>query len=103
MKGWHLRGQIALARRQLDDAETAFRQALTIAEAIGNPRQLWTARAALRRLHSARQQHRLAAQAYRGARDVLDGVKASLKDPMLRTSLEQAPAVRRLYDLAGSA
>ena len=102
VKGWHLRGQIALSRRQLDDAETAFRQALTTAEAIGNPRQLWTAHAALGRLHSARQQHHLAAQAYRGACDAVDGVKASLKDPTLRRSLEQAPAIRRLYDLAGS-
>ncbi len=36
-KGWRLRGQIALARRQLDDAETAFRHSLAIAEAIEQP------------------------------------------------------------------
>jgi hypothetical protein len=29
-------------------------------------------------------------------------VKATLRDQRLRTSLEQAPAVRALYDLAGS-
>src|SRR5262245_21802518 len=101
-KGWRLRGEIALARRQLDDAETAFRQALTIAEAIGNPPQLWMTRAALGRLHAARGRHDLAAEAYRAARDVVDRVKASLTDPKLRSSLDQVPAVRQLSAQAGS-
>ena len=102
-KGWRLRGQIALARRQLDDAETALRQSLAIAEAIGNPTQLWVTRAALGELHMARQRQDLAGEAYRAARDVLDRVKGSLRDPGLRASLEQAPAVRRVYELAGPA
>jgi hypothetical protein len=102
VKGWRLRGHIALARRHLDDAETAYRQALAFAEAIGNPTQLWTTRAALGRLHATRRRQDLAGGAYRAARDVLDRVKASLKDPGLRMSLVQAPSVRHLYDLAGS-
>ena len=102
-KGWRLRGQIALARRQLDDAETAFRQSLAIAEAIENPRQLWVTRAALGELHMARQRQDLAGEAYRAARDVLDRVKGGLRDPGLRASLEHAPAVRRVYELAGPA
>ena len=36
-KGWRLRGEIAFARRQLEDAETAFCRALEIAVAIGIP------------------------------------------------------------------
>ena len=64
-KGWRLRGRIAFARRQLDDAETAFRQSLVIAETIGNPTQLWVTRAALGELHLARQRHDLAGEAYR--------------------------------------
>ncbi len=51
----------------------------------------------------ARQRHDLAGEAYRAARDVLDRVKGSLRDPGLRTSLEQAPAVRRVYEVAGPA
>jgi tetratricopeptide (TPR) repeat protein len=102
-KGWRLRGHIALARRQSDDAETAYRQVLTIAEAIGNPTQLWTTRAALGRLHAARGRHDLAREAYRAARDVVDRVKGALRDERLRASLEQSPAVRRVYELAGSA
>jgi tetratricopeptide (TPR) repeat protein len=101
VKGWHLRGQIALSRRRLDEAETAFRQALAVAEAIGNPRQLWTPHAALGRLHAARGRHDQAGAAYRAAREVVDRVKAGLKDPGLRLSLERAPAVRELYDRAG--
>jgi transcriptional regulator with AAA-type ATPase domain/tetratricopeptide (TPR) repeat protein len=103
VKGWRLRGQIAFARRQLDDAETAFRQALAIAEAIGNPTQLWTTQAALGRLHAARQRHDLAGDAYRAARDVIGRVKAGLRDSTLRTSLDQALAVRGLHELVGPA
>ena len=101
-KGWRLRGEIAFARRQLEDAETAFRRALEIAEAIGNPTQLWTAGAALGRLHAARGRPDLAREAYRAARDVVIRVKGTLEDERLRTTLAQAPAVRRLVDLAGS-
>jgi hypothetical protein len=54
-------------------------------------------------LHAARGRHDLAADAYRAARDVVDRVKASLKDPRLRSSLDQAPAVRQLYAEPGSA
>lgn len=90
-KGWRLRGYIAFARRPLDDAETAFRHALTFAEAIGNPAQRWAAHAALGQVHAARERHDLAGEAYRGAREVLDRVKAGLREPRPRASLDQAP------------
>ena len=47
VKGWRLMGEIALARRQWDEAERALQQALTIAQAIGNPTQLWKTHLAL--------------------------------------------------------
>jgi transcriptional regulator with AAA-type ATPase domain/tetratricopeptide (TPR) repeat protein len=100
VKGWRLTGQIALQRRRLDDAETAFRQAVEIAEVVGNPPQLWMSRAAMGRLRTAQQRPDLAGAAYRSAREVVDRVKASLKDPTLRGALERAPAVRELYELA---
>jgi tetratricopeptide (TPR) repeat protein len=100
-KGWRLRGRIALARRHMDEAETAYRQSLAMAEAIGNPTQLWVTRAALGELHLARQRHDLAGEAFRAARDVLDRVKGSVSDPALRASLEHAPAVQHVYELAG--
>jgi class 3 adenylate cyclase/tetratricopeptide (TPR) repeat protein len=41
VKGWRLKGEIALLKKQTNEAEDAFRQALAIAKAIGNPTQLW--------------------------------------------------------------
>ncbi|MFQ5946588.1 MAG: AAA family ATPase, partial [Anaerolineae bacterium] len=41
VKGWRLKGEIAVARHQWDEADAALRQALTIAEAVRNPTQLW--------------------------------------------------------------
>jgi DNA-binding NtrC family response regulator/tetratricopeptide (TPR) repeat protein len=102
-KGWRLRGDIALARRALDDAGTAYRQALTVAEAIGNPTQLWRTHVAWARLCAVRRQPVEAGQAYRAAREVLGRVKASLQDPALRASLDAAPDVREVYDRAASA
>jgi tetratricopeptide (TPR) repeat protein len=99
-KGWRLRGRIAVARRQLDDAEAAYRQSLASAETIGNPTQIWVTRAALGELHLARQRQDLAGEAFRAARDVLDRVKGGLIDPALRASLERLPAVRRVYEQA---
>jgi tetratricopeptide (TPR) repeat protein len=102
VKGWRLRGEIELAGRDLDAAEEAFRQALSIAQAVGNPGQLWKTHVALGRLQAARQRPDAAGEAYRAACAVLDRVKASLRDPALRDSLADAPEVRRLYELADS-
>ena len=46
VKGWRLRGQIALHRRQLDDAEAAFRQA--VGAARGARQRIGSARGRLR-------------------------------------------------------
>ena len=99
IKEWRLRGEIALARRQRDEAEEAIRRALTIAEAISNPTQLWKTHVALGRLHAETNRPEAARQAYQAARAVLDGVKGRLRHPELRASFEQAPVVRHVYDL----
>ena len=44
LRGGGLRGEIAVVRRQWDEAESAFRRAMTIAQAIGNPTLLWKVR-----------------------------------------------------------
>jgi len=102
VKGWRLKGEIALARRQCEEAETAFREALSIARAIGNPTQLWKTHAALGRLHAERKQGELARQSYRAARDVIDSVRATLRDPRLRAGLDQSPLIHQIYDLGAS-
>jgi hypothetical protein len=66
----------------------------------GRAMDLIRSRAALGRLHTARQRHELAGEAYRGACTVLDRVKASLKDPALSAALDRSMAVRETYALA---
>jgi tetratricopeptide (TPR) repeat protein len=100
VKGWRLRGEIALGYRQWDEAENAFRQALAIAQAIGNPTQLWKSHAALAGLYSDTKKPELAHQAFTAARGVIDHMKASVQHPALRASLENAPIMQRIYELS---
>jgi tetratricopeptide (TPR) repeat protein len=102
IKGWRLRGEIALARRQWGDAEGALREALAIAQAIGNPTQLWKTHVAFGRLHAATGGADAARQGYQKAREVIDHVRAGLRDPELRASLERAAPIRQVYDLSAS-
>ena len=100
VKGWRLKGEIALHRRQWDEAETALREALKIAEAIGNPTQLWKTHAALGRLYGERKNPDAAWQAYHAARLVIDGIRHRLQNPHLRASLDAAPTIQRVYQLS---
>ena len=68
----------------------AVREALKIAEAIGNPTQLWKTHAALGRLHRERKNPDAAWQSYHAARLVVDGIKHRLQNPRLRASLDAA-------------
>jgi len=97
VKGWRLAGEIATAARRWDEAETALRQALAIAEGIGNPPQLWQTHAALARLHAARGRSDEAHAARAATRAVLERTKAALPDEALRAAFERAPAIQRIY------
>jgi class 3 adenylate cyclase/tetratricopeptide (TPR) repeat protein len=103
VKGYRLKGEIALVRRQWDEAAGVLRQALTIAEAIGNPTQLWRTHLALGRLYADSKKPERARPAFQSAREVIDRVKTSLQNPGLRASLEHSPLIRHLYDLEGRA
>jgi tetratricopeptide (TPR) repeat protein len=98
VKGWRLKAETALGRHQLDDAERALREALVVAQAIGNPTQLWKTHVAVGRLHEEKRNVESARQAYQAARDVIDGVHANLRSPALRASFERSPAIRAVYD-----
>jgi tetratricopeptide (TPR) repeat protein len=100
VKGWRLSGEIACRRRRWDDAEQALRQALAVAEQIGNPPQLWLTLAALARLELERGRPDAARRAATAAQEVIDGVLAALDDPALRASLSGLPVVRQVRDLA---
>ena len=103
VKGWRLKGQIACARRQWDKAEEWLRQALPLAQAIGNPTQLWQTYLALGGFSTQAKRPDPARQAYRAARDVIDHIKASLQTPALDGGLQQSPVVQQVYDLSGPA
>jgi tetratricopeptide (TPR) repeat protein len=100
VRGWRLYGGIALARRQWDEGEQALHRALEIAQAIGNPPQLWKTHAALGHLHAEAKRPELAREAYRAARRVIGGVVGHLQHSDLRASLDAAPLVRQVYERA---
>jgi class 3 adenylate cyclase len=100
VKGLRLKGEIARARRKWDEAENEFRQALTVAETIGNPTQLWKSHFALGQLYTDTKKPDLAQPAFQAAREVIDRVKASLRNPGLRASLEAAPMIREIYHMS---
>jgi hypothetical protein len=95
-----LKGEIALARREWDEAEDALREALTIAQVIGNPTQLWKTHLTLGQLYIDRKKPELAQPAVYAAREIIDQIKESLRNPGLRASLENAPMIQRIYDLS---
>jgi class 3 adenylate cyclase/tetratricopeptide (TPR) repeat protein len=102
VKGWRLKGQIAVARGEWGEAELALRQALATAQAIGNPTQIWKTHVALGLLHAEAKRPEQAQQAYHAARGVIDRIKASLQNPELCASLEHSPMLQPLYDLDAS-
>jgi tetratricopeptide (TPR) repeat protein len=99
VKGLRLEGDIAFARRQWDDSEIAYRRALSIAQAIRNPTQLWKTHLALGQYYRRRKQPEQAQQSLRAARDVIDQVLSSLQTPGLRQSLQSYPLVQRVVEL----
>jgi len=99
-KAWRVRGEIALARRQWDDAQAAFRQALGIGQRIGAPTNLWKTHFALGRLHAETKVPESASASYEAARGVVDQLMARLRNPGLRASLEDSPSVRQIRELA---
>ena len=103
VKGWRLRGQIALDRRHTGDAEQALGEALAIALSIGNPPQLWRTHAALGQLYGARGDREAARREYQAARAVIDSVTSTLRDARLRASLEASPLARHIGERATEA
>jgi tetratricopeptide (TPR) repeat protein len=100
VKGWRLRGEVALVSRSWDEAEGDLHQAQTIAQAVANPTQLWKTHAALGRLYAALRKPEAARSAHQSAREMLDRMKASLGDPTHMARLESAPQVRDVYRLS---
>ena len=102
VKGLRLQGDIAIARRQWDEAQRWLGQTLPLAQTIGNPTQLWKTHLALGRLHTAAHQPDKARQAYQAARNVIEHMKAPVQHPELLASLEHSILFQEVYDLSMS-
>lgn len=100
VKGWRLKGEIALFHRQWEETQRWLQQALVIAEEVGNPTQLWKTHFALGRLHTAMNQPDKARQRYQAAREVVDRMKAHVQHPELRRGLETSSVFQEVYEMS---
>jgi hypothetical protein len=100
VRGGRLTGEIALAQRRWDEAEQALRQALAVAQAIGNPTQLWKTHRALGRFFAEAKRPEEAHRAHQAARSVTDKVSAELTNPGLRGAWASAPFLRQGLEFA---
>jgi tetratricopeptide (TPR) repeat protein len=98
--GWRLKGEIALLNKQWSEGEGWLKQALSLAQTVGNPTQLWKTHLALGRLQDEAKRPEMAHKAYRAAREVIDRVKKNLQDPGLRASFDRSPLIRQIYELS---
>ena len=89
-----------MARRAWGEAENAFRRALAIAEAIGQPRQTWQSHAALARLHEACGRVEDARAEYRAAWTVISDLRARTRDPGVLAGLASLAAIREIIKRA---
>jgi DNA-binding NtrC family response regulator/tetratricopeptide (TPR) repeat protein len=103
VKTWRLAGQTACAAGRWEEAGRALHEAQAIAEAIGNPTQLWRTYGALATFHAERGDNEASRRSALDAVRVLDRVLAGLPDESLRASLERLPLVREARARAGGA
>jgi tetratricopeptide (TPR) repeat protein len=95
VKCWRLLGEIDLAHRQHEQAESFLQRALTLAQAVGHPPELWKTHLALSRLHGEAKRPQQAQQAYEAARATLELVRAGVQNPVLRARLERSPLIHQ--------
>ncbi len=98
VRGWRLKGEIAMARLDWEGAEEALRKALNLAKQVGNPTQLWKTHLALGQLHRDTQRTDAARASFAAARDVIDGIGRSLQTPELKQGFERSPVFRDVYE-----
>jgi len=100
IRGWRLKAEIDVARQRWEDAEQTLKQALGIAERIGNPTQLWRTQLALSQLYRDIKRPDQARVAALAVRKILDGIGASLKTPSLHEAFEHSRVFRDTYEMS---
>ena len=94
VKAQRLLGEIALTRRDWAEADGFLREALTIAEAIRQPAQIWKTHVARARLAHARGETEAAFQAVQRAEAIIDGLKRTVRHPDLAAALHSVTVPR---------
>ncbi len=79
-------------------AEAAFQKALSIAQFISNPTQLWKTHLAVGKLYAEQGETDKSQKSFRSAREVIDGLKSGLQNQDLRVGLENSILVGEVYE-----
>jgi class 3 adenylate cyclase/tetratricopeptide (TPR) repeat protein len=98
VRGWRLKGEIAKARLNWEEAEEALRKALTVAKRVGNPTQLWKTHLVLGRLYHDTRRADSARVSFAAAQKVIDGIGRSLHTPELKEDFEGSPIFRTAHE-----
>jgi tetratricopeptide (TPR) repeat protein len=87
-RAWRVKGESAWMRRRWDEADTALRQSLAIAQAIGEPRQIWKSHVSMGRFNRELKRWDAAERSYAAANEILGRLLGNVRDPGLRAGLE---------------
>ena len=97
---WRIKGESATSRHAWGEADEALRRALSIAQSIGQPRQVWLSQIALGKLHTASGRREEAGECYRAALVMIEGLRAQVQHPGLRAGLAFSALIREAELLA---
>ncbi len=102
VRGWRLKGEIAMAHLQPEDAESCFKKALGLARRIGNPTQLWKTHLALGRLCSDTGRVDAARSELAAARHVIDGIGQRLQTSELAEGFARSRLIGEIREQCDS-
>ncbi len=89
VRGWRLKGEIALADKEWEEAGKWLAQASALAKEIGNPPQMWKSSLALGEFYEATGEEEKAEEARRSAADLIESTRQGIKDPALREAVTE--------------
>jgi transcriptional regulator with AAA-type ATPase domain/tetratricopeptide (TPR) repeat protein len=99
VKAWRLAGDLAAAVGDRDVAEGHFRTSRDHAAALGNPVQHWKAELALGHFYKGTARATDAHEAFQRAFAVMQRVRQSLREEVLRAAFDKNPDLRLVQDL----
>ncbi len=102
VRGWRLKASVDAHRLNWEDAEASLRRALTLAESLGNPTQLWRTQLAMSQLLVDTKQADKARAVEQSAQDTLDRIGARLRGQNLRDAFNASSVIKEAYALSGA-